>query len=282
MTGQEKGGTLSPDRVIRSYPVASLHAGPELELPKISRIAWLTGRLTARQGHCHIRSSDMSSTMTDTATSSQSDNSTDNPTNAPLHTELPALDERLATSLFRDGRSFDRWKPLPVSDETLRTVYDLARLGPTSGNSCPARFVFIRHPEAKQKLRPALSSGNVEKTMQAPVTVIVAHDPLFYDKLPHLWPYEDARDWFVHNAALAEETAIRNATLQGAYLLLAARAVGLDAGPMSGFDRAKVDSAFLMPQGWRSEFLINLGYGDPEDLPPRAPRLTFEEACEIL
>ncbi|WP_072573879.1 malonic semialdehyde reductase [Granulibacter bethesdensis] len=212
--------------------------------------------------------------MTDTATSSQPDSS--------IPAALPALDDRLAAAIFREGRTFDRWKPQPVSDETLRAVYDLARLGPTSGNSCPARFVFIRHPEAKQKLRSALSGGNVEKTMQAPVTVIVAHDPLFYDKLPHLWPYEDARDWFVHNAALAEETAIRNATLQGAYLLLAARTIGLDAGPMSGFDRAKVDSAFLMPQGWRSEFLINLGYGDPEDLPPRAPRLTFEEACEIL
>jgi 3-hydroxypropanoate dehydrogenase len=154
-------------------------------------------------------------------------------------------------------------------------------MGPTSANSGPARFVFVRTTEAKERLKPALSAGNLEKTMAAPVTVIVAYDPRFYDELPRLFPHADARAWFAGNEALAEETAFRNSTLQGAYLIMAARALGLDCGPMSGFDRAKVDEAFLAGRGWKSNFLVNLGYGDPEGVLERLPRLSFDEACEL-
>jgi 3-hydroxypropanoate dehydrogenase len=142
--------------------------------------------------------------------------------------------------------------------------------------------VFLRTPEAKEKLRPALSPGNVEKTMAAPVTVIVAHDPTFYDLLPKLFPHADAKSWFSSNYDFAQETAFRNGTLQGAYLILAARAIGLDCGPMSGFDKSMVDSLFLADRNWKSNFLINLGHGDPAGLFPRSPRLEFDEACQVL
>ena len=163
----------------------------------------------------------------------------------------------------------------------LHELYALLSQGPTSANSSPARFVFVRTDEGKQRLRPALSAGNLEKTMSAPVTVIVAHDPLFYDNLPTLYPHADARAWFASNTALAEETAFRNGTLQGAYLILAARALGLDAGPMSGFDQTVVNETILAEEGWRSNFLINLGYGDPVGLRPRDPRLAFADACRF-
>lgn len=185
-------------------------------------------------------------------------------------------------TLFREARTHSQWRPRPVSDDTLRQLYDLLKLAPTSANCSPGRFVFLRSTAAKERLKPALSAGNIDKTMTAPVTVIVAEDPRFYDQLPKLFPHADARSWFAGNLSLASVTATRNATLQGAYLILAARALGLDCGPMSGFDNEVVDREFFGPSGWRSNFLVNLGHGDPEPLFPRAPRLGFDEACQLL
>jgi len=182
--------------------------------------------------------------------------------------------------LFREARTHNKWRDAPVSDETLRELYDLLKFGPTSANSSPARFVFIRTKEGKEKLRPALSSGNTEKTMAAPVTAIVAYDPKFFERLPRLFPHNaDAVSWFNSNDSLAATTAFRNGTLQGAYLIIAARALGLDTGPMSGFDNATVDAAFFGTNGWRSNFLVNIGHGDPAGLYPRSPRLPFDEAA---
>ncbi|WP_135468354.1 malonic semialdehyde reductase [Crenalkalicoccus roseus] len=196
-------------------------------------------------------------------------------------TDPSILDDRALDQIFRAARTHNRWQDRPVPDTKLQELYDLLKWGPTSANSSPARFVFIRTREGKEKLRPALSEGNTEKTMAAPVTVIVAHDPKFYDLLPRLFPHTDARSWFAGNEALAHTTAFRNGTLQGAYLIMAARAVGLDAGPMSGFDNDKVDQAFFADTGWKSNFLVNLGYGDPSGLFPRSPRLPFDEACRL-
>ena len=182
--------------------------------------------------------------------------------------------------LFKEARSHNAWTSEPVSDETLRELYDIMKFGPTSANSSPARFVFIRTKEGKEKLAPALSSGNLNKTMSAPVTAIVAYDPKFYEKLPTLFPHNpDATSWFTSNDSLAATTAFRNGTLQGAYLLMAARSLGLDIGAMSGFDNAKVDAAFFALNGWRSNFLVNIGHGDPTGLFDRSPRLSFHEAC---
>ncbi len=192
------------------------------------------------------------------------------------------LDEGARSALFTDARTYYKWRDEPVAESVLEEMYGLLKMGPTSANCSPARFLFLRTPEAKERLRSALSAGNVDKTMAAPVVAIVAHDPLFYEQLPKLFPQADARSWFASNEALAHETAIRNGTLQGAYLIMAARAVGLDAGPMSGFDKAKVDEAFFVASGWKANFLVNLGHGDGSDLPPRAPRLTFDEACVLL
>jgi len=195
---------------------------------------------------------------------------------------IEAIDAAARDLLFEGARTHNAWQDKPVPEAKLRELYDLLKMGPTSANCSPARFLFLRAPAAKERLRPALSQGNLAKTMAAPVTVIVAYDPKFYDLLPRLFPHADARSWFAGNKALAETTAFRNGTLQGAYLIVAARAVGLDCGPMSGFDNAKVDAAFLADRGWKSNFLVNLGYGDPSGLFPRSPRLTFEEACEVL
>lgn len=192
------------------------------------------------------------------------------------------LDPAALDLLFRNARTHTKWTDQPVTDEDLHEVFDLLKMAPTSANCSPARFLFLRSREAKEKLRPALSAGNVEKTMAAPVTVIVAHDPHFYDQLPKLFPHADAKSWFAGNFDLAQETAFRNGTLQGAYLILAARAVGLDCGPMSGFDNAKVDAAFLSDRGWKSNFLVNLGHGDASALFPRSPRFEFAEACQVL
>jgi 3-hydroxypropanoate dehydrogenase len=192
------------------------------------------------------------------------------------------LEQTARAELFADARTHNQWTPEPVSDEILRELYDLLKMGPTSANTSPARFVFVRTPEGKERLKPALSAGNLDKTMAAPVTVIVAYDPEFFEHLPKLFPHADARAWFAGNTALASETAFRNSTLQGAYLIMAARAVGLDAGPMSGFDKAKVDEAFFSSSGWKSNFLVNLGHGDPAGLFPRSPRLAFDEACILL
>ncbi len=186
-------------------------------------------------------------------------------------------------ALFRQARTHNAWTERPVSEETLRDIYEILKWGPTSANSSPARFLFLRTKAAKERLAPALSSGNLDKTMAAPVTVIVAYDPKFYEYLPQLFPHNpEAKSWFTTNDMLAATTAFRNGTLQGAYLILAARAVGLDAGPMSGFDNDVVDEEFLRWRGWRSNFLVNLGYGDPSGVHPRSPRLSFEEACDLL
>lgn len=207
------------------------------------------------------------------------------------------LDDTALDLIYRNARTHGAWLDQPVSDDTLRQIYDLVKWGPTSSNTCPARFVFIRTPEGKERLRPALAPGNVKKTMAAPVTVIVAYDLLFYNKLARLFPHNPAmRDLFANNPQLVETTARRNSSLQGAYLMIAARALGLDCGPMSGFDNAKVDELFFgagrecegcdqefFPEGHvRSNFLCNLGYGDASKLHPRLPRLEFGEACTLL
>ena len=185
--------------------------------------------------------------------------------------------------LFREARTHNKWHEDAVSDATLHELYDLLKQGPTSANCSPARFLFLRTKEAKERLAPALSSGNLAKTMAAPVTVIVAYDPKFYERLPFLFPHNpDATSWFTSNESLAATTAFRNGTLQGAYLMLAARALGLDTGGMSGFDNAKVDAEFLATRGWRSNFLVNLGKGDPSGVFTRSPRLPFDEACVLL
>ena len=192
------------------------------------------------------------------------------------------LDEAAVAELFTEARTHNSWSDTPVTEHELRDLYDLAKFGPTSANASPARFVFLHTPGARERLAPALSAGNLEKTLRAPVVVIVAWDPHFYDQLPRLFPHADARGWFAGNDALAEETAFRNSTLQGGYLIMAARAMGLDCGPMSGFDRALVDQMFFAANGWRSNFLINIGHGDGATLYPRAPRLSFTEACTVL
>lgn len=196
-----------------------------------------------------------------------------------MSTPLP--DAALA-QLFTAARTHNGFSPQPIADETLYALYDLLKWGPTAANGCPARFVFVKSKEAKEKLRPALSPGNVEKTMAAPVTVIVARDLAFYERLSFLFPHTDARSWFVGNEALIEETSFRDAALQGAYLILAARALGLDCGPMGGFDKGMVDAAFFAGTSVKSVFLVNLGHGDPAKLFPRNPRLPFEEACRIV
>ena len=193
------------------------------------------------------------------------------------------LEDTSIDLLFRNARTHNGWQAeREVSDEDVRSIYDAMKWGPTSANASPARFVFLRTHGGKERLRPALSAGNLDKTMAAPVVAIVAYDPKFYDLLPRLFPHADARVWFAGNEALTEETAFRNSSLQGAYFIIAARALGFDVGPMSGFDRAKVDEAFFESSGWKSNFLINLGHGDPTRLYPRSPRLDFEEACQLL
>jgi len=192
------------------------------------------------------------------------------------------LDGLALDTLFRQARTHYAWTDAAVTDDELREVFDLLKMGPTSANCSPARFLFLRTPEAKDRLRPALSAGNLDKTMSAPVVCIVAHDPAFFEELPRLFPHADARSWFAGNDALAAATAFRNGTLQGAYLIMAARASGLDCGPMSGFDNQKVDDEFLQALGWRSNFLINLGHGDASQLKPRSPRFAFDEVCRLL
>jgi 3-hydroxypropanoate dehydrogenase len=192
------------------------------------------------------------------------------------------LAEAALDQLFRTARTYNAFLPKEVSEEQLRALYDLAKFGPTSANSSPMRLVFVRSKEGKEKLKPFLSEGNRAKTLAAPVTAIVANDHSFYEKLPQLFPHADARSWFVDNQTLADITAFRNATLQGAYVIMAARSIGLDCGPMSGFDNAGVDEAFFAGTQIKSNFLINIGYGDASrDLFPRSPRLSFDEACRL-
>ncbi|MEW5863371.1 MAG: malonic semialdehyde reductase [Pseudomonadota bacterium] len=193
------------------------------------------------------------------------------------------LDDRSLDVIFRTARTQNGFLDHPVSDAQLRALYDLLKWGPTTMNSQPARFVFVRSKEAKEKLRPALSPGNVDKTMAAPVTVIIAYDTRFYENLPRTFPNNpSAKAAFEGKDAHIATTALRNGSLQGAYLIIAARALGLDCGPMSGFDNAKVDEAFFPDGRWKSNFLCNLGRGDPAKVFPRNPRLDFEEACRIV
>ncbi|RQR62432.1 malonic semialdehyde reductase [Burkholderia sp. Bp9126] len=191
------------------------------------------------------------------------------------------LSDSALDQLFLTARTHNAWQNKPVDDALLHRLIDLAKFGPTSANSSPARFVFVKSPEAKARLKPALSEGNLAKTLAAPVTVIVGMDMAFYDHLPRLFPHADARSWFAGNDALIQATAFRNSSLQGAYLIMAARALGLDAGPMSGFDNAAVDAAFFAGTTVKSNFLVNLGYGDPAGLHPRGPRFDFDDIARI-
>ncbi len=185
-------------------------------------------------------------------------------------------------TLFFEARTHNGWQDRPVDEALLREIWDIAKWGPTSANCSPARIAFVVSPAAKEKLKPCLMEGNVAKTMAAPATAIIGHDMEFYERLPELFPHTDARSWFVGKPAMIESTAFRNGTLQGAYFMLAARAAGLDCGPMSGFDNAKVDEAFFAGTTVRSNFLCNLGYGDPAHLHPRNKRLSFEDASRIV
>lgn len=191
------------------------------------------------------------------------------------------LSDAALDQLFRTARTQNAFLDKPVEDSQLRALYDLLKWGPTAANATPARIVFVKSKEAKAKLAPALSEGNLAKTMAAPVTAIVGFDQDFHEKLPYLFPHADAKSWFEGPREGRHEAAFRNGSLQGAYLILAARALGLDAGPMSGFDNAKVDEAFFAGTGIKSNFLVNLGYGDPSAVFPRLPRLSFDEAARI-
>jgi 3-hydroxypropanoate dehydrogenase len=194
----------------------------------------------------------------------------------PPPLEAPALDR-----LFRQARTYNAFSG-EISDALLHEVYDLLKFGPTTANTSPARFVFVRSAQGKAKLGPTLDAGNHDKTMAAPVTVIVAHDLAFYEKSPVLFPHTESKSWFDSKSDADLTTiALRNSSLQGAYLMLVARALGLDCGPMSGFDNAKVDAAFFAGTRIRSNFLVNLGYGDRASVFPRSPRLGFDEACRI-
>ena len=192
------------------------------------------------------------------------------------------IDAHSLDLLFRTARTHNGWQPKPVPDSLLHELFDLAKMAPTSANCSPMRVVFVTSAEGKERLKPALSAGNLEKTMAAPVTAIIANDTQFYEELPKLFPHADAKSWFTSNQALTDITAMRNGTLQGGYLMLAARAVGLDCGPMSGFDNAKVDAEFFPDGRFKSNFLCNLGYGDPSKLFPRSPRFAFEDVCKIV
>ena len=185
--------------------------------------------------------------------------------------------------IFRNARSYSYWLDRPVDDGLLRQVYELTKMGPTSANMCPLRIIFVKLREAKGRLKPALDAGNVNKVMTAPVTAILGMDLRFYEKLPRLFPHADARSWFKDlPEPVLEYLALRNSSLQGAYFMLAARSLGLDCGPMSGFNNAKVDAAFFAGTTIKSNFLCALGYGDASQLHPRSPRLTFEETCQIM
>ncbi|WP_087754543.1 malonic semialdehyde reductase [Paraburkholderia caledonica] len=192
------------------------------------------------------------------------------------------LSDQSFDQLFREARTYSAWQQKPVDDALLEQLVEFTLLGPTSANCSPGRFVFVKSPAAKEKLRPALSPGNVDKTMAAPVTVIVGMNMAFYEHLPKLFPHADARSWFAGNDKAIADTAFRNSTLQGGYLILAARALGLDTGPMSGFDATQVDETFFAGTTIRSNFLVNLGYGDASKLFPRSPRLSFAEAARIV
>lgn len=195
---------------------------------------------------------------------------------------MPTADTENLNLIFRHARSYSHWQDKPVEDALLQQVYDLAKMGPTSANCCPMRLVFVKSKDAKEKLKPMLDAGNVEKSMTAPVVAIIGHDLEFYELLPKLFPHnQTARSWFAGKPEAIQTAAFRNGSLQGAYFMLAARALGLDCGPMSGFNNAKVDAEFFAGTQIKSNFICALGYGDPAKLFPRSPRLEFNEACKI-
>jgi 3-hydroxypropanoate dehydrogenase len=198
-------------------------------------------------------------------------------------TDRQVLSADAVAQLFTEARTFTAWQQRAIEPQLLKDLYDLAKWAPTSMNSSPARLIFVTSAQAKQRLRPALAAGNVDKTMSAAATIIVASDPRFYEHLPELFPaYPNAREMYANDPAWAAETAFRNSSMQGAYLMMAARSLGLDCGPMSGFDNAKVDAEFFADNGYRSNFLINIGYGIGTRLPARGARLAFEQIAEIL
>ena len=192
------------------------------------------------------------------------------------------LEDSALDTLFRAARTHNAWQEKPISDALLQAVWELAKMPPTSANCSPMRVLFVRSPEAKARLVPLLLEGNRAKTLKAPATAIIGYDIEFYENLSRLFPHTDARAWFAGKPELIAATAFRNGTLQGAYLIMAARALGLDCGPMSGFDNAAVDAAFFPEGRIRSNFLCSLGYGDPAGVRPRNPRLAFAEACKII
>ncbi|GBQ89827.1 malonic semialdehyde reductase [Asaia krungthepensis] len=192
------------------------------------------------------------------------------------------LDDNALNQLFRQARTATEWAARPVERETLVALYDLVKLGPTSGNCSPARFVFLTADDMKERLRSALSAGNVERCLTAPVIVLVCHDPLFFEHLPRLSREDNLRNWFAADVGLSEETAFRNGSLQGGYLLMAARALGLSVAPFSGFDAYSIEDIFLADTGWRVNFIVGLGYADAPPRQERAMRLGFDEACLVL
>lgn len=194
----------------------------------------------------------------------------------------PALSEAALAALFHEARTQNAWADRPLPAGTAERLWDAVKMGPTSANCLPGRLLFIESPEAKARLEPLMSSGNRAKTMTAPMTVIVCQDMAFYDKLPELFPHVDARPWFTGSPEKIRDTAARNSTLMGGYLILAARAMGLDCGPMSGFDAEGVAREFLDGTGWEPNFMVNIGYGDPAGVQARLPRLAFADACRIL
>jgi 3-hydroxypropanoate dehydrogenase len=196
--------------------------------------------------------------------------------------DRPVLDDSACDLLFREARSHNGWLDKPVADETLHAAFELTKMGPTSANCSPMRIIFIRSPDEKKKLKPCVSSVNFEKTMSAPVTAVIANDFEFYEHFDFLFPHDDARSWFTGNQTLIDTTAMRNGSLQGAYFMLACRAVGLDCGPMSGFENDMVDAIYFAGTKIRSILLCNLGYGDPSALFPHSPRFAFEEVCTLL
>ena len=192
------------------------------------------------------------------------------------------LSDHALDLLFRKARTHNSWQDEDVSDVMIHAIYDLMKMGPTSANCCPARFVFVKSDAAKQRLKPHLMEGNVEKTMSAPVTVLIANDLEFYEHLPQLFPHnQDAKNWFAGKEGFIKDTAMRNGTLQGAYFMLAARALGFDCGPMSGFNKKGVKEEFFKDQNVEVNFLCNIGIGGPSGLFDRSPRFSFDEVCEI-
>ena len=192
------------------------------------------------------------------------------------------LTESALNTLFFQARTQQGWRDKAITDEQLQQIYDLMKWGPTSANCSPARIVFVKSPEAKEKLLACMDSGNIEKTKAAPVTAIIGMDMAFYEKLPQLFPHTNARSWFAGKQAKIETTAMRNSSLQGGYFIMAARAVGLDCAPMSGFDEEKMNQAFFAGTSVRANFVCSIGYGDTSKVYPRGPRLSFEEACRIV